>query len=219
MVTVRFLLQSDVKVKVLTSMIDVTLSPRLGAKAAEPSFTTKATIDILPGTQINDSMLILHARLRNAREFMDVTSQAQPMMYAFGHGNRLMSDSPSANLKRHIRYGHFTMNLQAATGPSGVPSPSNAPSGVIMVGEMTRDHDRANLAHAVVGCLALFVIWPLNVLAAGFFKNIKIHIGVSITIVLFLGIAYGLGGWTSKEYNRVSPNPILAILHFHRTTN
>jgi MFS superfamily sulfate permease-like transporter len=81
-------------------------------------------------------------------------------------------------------------------------------NGVSMVGDMTRDHDRANLAHAIVGCIALFVLWPLNVIFAGFFKSIKIHIVFSMILMVFLVVSYALGGVTSAEYNRVSPIPI-----------
>lgn len=142
------------------------------------------------------------------------------MIYAFGHGNRLYSDSPSAGLKRHIRYGHFTMDLLAATGTGGVPAKSSAFAGVKMIGSMTRDHDRKNLAHAIVGCLALFLLWPLNVLFAGFFKNIKIHVVVSVSILAFLITAYGLGIATSSQYNRVcscfafyQPLPLVARIN------
>ncbi|KAF1849144.1 iron reductase domain protein [Cucurbitaria berberidis CBS 394.84] len=198
---------------------NVTISPRLGSKASEPTFSPNVAVEILPGTQINDSMLILHARCRNCRVwpngFLDTKTDAHPMIYAFGHGNRLYSDSPSAGLKRHIRYGHFTMDMVAATGEGRVPSKS-AVSGVRIGGEMVRDHDRANLAHAIVGCLALFLIWPLNVIFAGFFKNIKIHIGVSVVVMAFLLVAYALGGVTSAQYNRSksfnSPHQITAFI-------
>jgi uncharacterized membrane protein len=73
-----------------------------------------------------------------------------------------------------------------------------------MVGEMTRDHDRANLAHAVIGCLALFILWPLNMLIVCLFKNIKVHVILSVIIMIFLIVSYTLGGITSAEYNRVS---------------
>jgi MFS superfamily sulfate permease-like transporter len=128
------------------------------------------------------------------------------MIYAFGNAQDLMSDSPSADLKRHVRYGHFTMDMVSATGVGGVPAKSNAVDGVSMR-DMTRDHDRANLAHAVVGCLALFVLWPLNVLVAGFLKNFRIHVCVSGVLLVFLVVSYALGGVTSMEYNRVSPIP------------
>jgi hypothetical protein len=163
---------------------------------------------MLPDTKIDDGMLILRARCRNCREFLDTKATAHPMIFAFGNGKNLMSDSPSANLKRHVRYGHFTMDMLAATGTGGVPAKSSAVNGVVR-GSLTSDHDRANLAHAVIGCLALFVMWPLNLIFAGFFKTIKIHIVLSMIIMVFLVVSYALGGVTSMEYNRVSPPPLL----------
>lgn len=198
---------------------NVTISPRIGSKNAEPTFTSKINLDILPGTTVNDSMLLLKAVCRNCRDYMDIKAAAQPMIYAFGHGARLNSDSPSANLKRHIRYGHFTMDMVAATGTGGVPGKTNAMSGVTMQGAMVRDHDRANLAHAIIGCLALFVIWPLNVLFAGFFKNIKIHVAVSVVIIAFLVVAYALGIYTSGQFNRVCSTLLFLSSAPELTTN
>lgn len=125
------------------------------------------------------------------------------MIYAFGPGYSLMSNSPSANLKRHFNYGQFTMNMLAATGTGGVPAQSSASNGVKATQVLTRDHDRANRAHAVLGCLALFVLWPLSVLVAGFLKNIRYHIGVSVVIIAFLIVSYALGISTSAQFNRV----------------
>lgn len=149
-------------------------------------------------------MLILRARCGNCRSFIDTEATAHPMIFAFGQAQNLQSNSPSADLKRHIRFGHFTMDMSTATGAGGVPVKSNALNGVSMVGEMTRDHDRANLAHAVIGCLALFILWPLNMLIVCLFKNIKIHVILSVIIMIFLIVSYTLGGITSAEYNRVS---------------
>ena len=200
---------------------NVTVSPRFGAKNAEPSFSPSINLEILPGTTIsNDSMFILRAVCHNCRSWqngaLDVTSKKQPMIYAFGPGDVLQSNSPSANLRRHVRYGQFTMDLTAATGQGGVPSKSSATNGVTLVGDMVRDHDRKNLAHTVIGCLALFVLWPLNVLIAGFLKNIKIHIGVNIVIMAFLIISYAFGIATSSQFNRSkafnSPHQIIAFI-------
>ncbi|KAI4947233.1 hypothetical protein J4E91_006583 [Alternaria rosae] len=195
---------------------NVTISTRIGSKASEPIFNSSVTLTILPGTRVDDDMLILRARCGNCRSFIDTEATAHPMIYAFGHGQNLQSNSPSANLKRHIRYGHFTMDMATATGPGGVPAKSNALNGVSMLGDMTRDHDRANLAHAVIGCLALFLLWPLNVLLVGFFKNIKIHVVFSILIMIFLLVSYVLGGVTSAQYNRSkafnTPHQIIAFI-------
>ncbi|KAH7091395.1 hypothetical protein FB567DRAFT_589286 [Paraphoma chrysanthemicola] len=200
---------------------NVTVSPRLGSKNAEPSFLSSINLEILDGTTVtNDSMLVLRAVCRNCLTWpggkLDKEAKDHPMIYAFGRATALYSDSKSANLKRHFVYGQFTMNMVAATGTGGVPANSSAMNGVEMVGNMVRDHDRANLAHAIIGCLALFVIWPLNVLFAGFFKNIRIHIGVSVVIMAFLITAYALGISTSSQFNRSkdfkTPHQIFAFI-------
>lgn len=189
---------------------NVTVSPRIGRSKGEPVYASEIDLELLDGTMMNDSMLVVRAVCRNCRKWsggdLDVKSRKQEMIYAFGHANRLNSDSKEANLRRHIRYGHFEMDMLAATGEGGVPAPSQALNGVRMLGDMVRDHDRKNLAHAIMGCLALFVIWPLNVLVAGFFKNIKIHVGISVGVMAFLIVSYSLGISTSAQYNRVSPN-------------
>ncbi|KAL5117006.1 hypothetical protein ACEQ8H_005092 [Pleosporales sp. CAS-2024a] len=195
---------------------NVTLSPRIGSKNAEPTFDSNINVQVLPGTTANESMLLVQAVCHNCRHFFNVKDTKQPVMYALGHASRLYSNSPSADLNRHVRYGHFKMDMVAATGAGGVPAKSDVQSGVTMVGAMVRDDDCANLAHAIIACLALFVIWPLNVLVAGFFQNMRIHMGASIVILAFLAVAYALGISTSAQFNRSkdynSPHQICAFL-------
>ena len=196
---------------------DVTVSPRLADGNSEPSPFENTQLEILPGTTVTDEMFVVKAVCRSCRawpgDFLNTKERAYPMIYAFGPGNRIQSDSLNAPLKRHFKYGHFTMDMVAATGKGGVPAPRTELKGVELQGDMTRDHDRANLAHAVMGCLAIFLFWPINVVVAGFFKKIKIHIVISVFTMVFLVISYGLGIATSGEYNRVSQNhpPYLAI--------
>ncbi|KAG9388937.1 DoH domain containing protein [Pyrenophora tritici-repentis] len=196
---------------------NVTVSPRIGSKASEPSFNSSINLTILPGTTVtNDSMLVLRAKCSNCRSYIDTESTAQPMIYAFGKAQNLRSNSPSAHLQRHIQYGHFTMDMTAATGAGGVPAQSNALNGVGAMSGMVRDHDRANLAHTILGCLAIFLLWPLNVLVVAFSKNIKIHIVLSVLIVVFLLVSFVLGGVTSSQYTNSkafnTPHQIFAIL-------
>ncbi|ORY12964.1 hypothetical protein BCR34DRAFT_600259 [Clohesyomyces aquaticus] len=199
---------------------NVTISPRLATGHSEPGHENSIQLEALPGTGIIDDMFVVKAVCKNCRVwtdgFLDVKNAAHPMIFAFGPGNRLQSDSLDAPLRRHVRFGRFTMDMQAATGKSEVPGASQALAGVTFDGEMTRDHDRMNLAHAVLGCLALFVLWPLNVVCAGFLKKIGIHIGISVFILVFLIISYALGIATSGEFNRsktfTSPHQILAFL-------
>ncbi|KAJ4359026.1 hypothetical protein N0V95_002562 [Ascochyta clinopodiicola] len=186
---------------------NVTISPRIGRKAGEPVFTEKPEFEVLDDTRIEDGMMILHARCSDCRVwpngFLDATSKDQPMIYAFGNAHALQSSSPSADLQRHVRYGYFTMDMTVATGSGGVPLKSNASNGVQVQGELTKDANLKALAHAILGCLVLFVAWPLNVLIAGFLRNIRIHVGFSIAVVICLGVVYGLGIATSNQYNRL----------------
>ncbi|KAF2014590.1 iron reductase domain protein [Aaosphaeria arxii CBS 175.79] len=199
---------------------NVTLSPRISSSNAEPVVKDDVQLELLPGTGVSDEMMTVKAICRNCRVWshgwIDEKSTAHPMIYAFGPGNRLQSNSLNAPLKRHIRYGRFTMDMVAATGASGVPEPSAALNGVSLEEGMTKDHDRANRAHAIMGCLAIFILWPLNIFAAGFIKRIGVHVGLSVFIVIFLVASYALGIATSSEYNRskshTSPHQILAYI-------
>ncbi|KAI8938286.1 hypothetical protein NX059_005945 [Plenodomus lindquistii] len=201
---------------------NLTLSPRLGSRSSEPTHTPIPTLTLLPPTTIKNSTFILAFRCSNClvwpHGYLDTNSHSQPMIYAFGPGNKLQSDSPAANLKRHIRYGKFSMNMLAATGKGGVPVQTRAQNGVVVPDEgMVKDRDGKKLAHAVLGCVALFVLWPLHVIVAGFFKNMRLWHGcVSVVLGVCLVVAYALGIESSGEFNRsksfTSPHQLLAFL-------
>ncbi|CAI6341124.1 unnamed protein product [Periconia digitata] len=199
---------------------NVTVSPRVSTDNTEPTFSSDVKLDILPGTGITDEMFVLKARCRSCRVwpngFLDADSTTQPMVYAFGPAKNLNSDRPDAPLKRHYTYGKFTMNMREAVGTPGVPAPSTRSSGVSSESPLVKDHDRKTLAHAIIGCLAIFVLWPINIILAGFLRNIKIHIGFSIGIMVFIIVSYALGIAASGQYNRSkafnSPHQIFAFL-------
>lgn len=140
--------------------------------------------------------------------FIDTKATAHPMIYAFGPGTRFQSNAIDAPLRRHRHYGRFTMDMVAATGKGEVPAPEQELRGAQELGGMKKDRDRKSLAHAVVGCLALFLIWPINVLVASFFKGLKWHLGVSGLVMTMLIVSFGLGIAGSGQYQRVSTFPI-----------
>lgn len=184
-------------------------SPRSGSKNAEPSWDPSVSFHFLNKTSIDDDMMTVRVKCADCIGGLGSDPSSVPMMYAFGPGSALYSNELDAGLKRHVRYGHFTMDLVAASGQNGgVPGKSDANSGVTMVGEMVKDRDYRGIVHAVLGCLALFVIWPINVLIAGFIKSRRWHVGVSILVFVFLIVAFAVGGALSPQYNRVS-RPIL----------
>ncbi|KAF2681717.1 iron reductase domain protein [Lentithecium fluviatile CBS 122367] len=199
---------------------NVTVSPRIADGNSEPSFAPEIKLDILEGTGIFDDMFVVKAVCRSCRVWrggiIDTSNTAHPMIYAFGPGNSLYSDDPNVSLKRHTRYGKFNMNMVEATGQGEIPASSSSLKSVKLTQGPVKDHHRKSLAHSVLGCLALFVLWPLNVLFAGFLRNIRIHVGMSIFIMAFLVISFGLGISISSEFNRSksfnSPHQILAFI-------
>ncbi|KAJ4992850.1 integral membrane protein [Stagonosporopsis vannaccii] len=198
---------------------NVTVSPRMGRKEGEPVATQSVEVEILHGSGVENGVMSVNARCKDCRVwpngFLDATSQAQDMIYAFGPPDNLRSDDLGAGLKRHVSYGHFAMDLTAATGVGGVPFKSTASRGVVM-GGAKGDTDRKAMAHALLGCLVLFVVWPVNVLVAGFIRRRRFHVASSITVILSLGIVYGLGISTSYQYNRSTsfthPHQLLALI-------
>lgn len=186
---------------------DITLSPRLSTAHTEPSFSPETSLTLLNGTGVYDGTYIARAICHACRVwpsgFLDPASRSAPMLFAFGPGTALQSDDPAAPLRRHVRYGTFAMDLVAATGAGAdVPGTETGLRGVAL-GGMVRDRNSMDVAHAVLGCVALFVLWPVNVVLAGFFRNIRLHVGLSVCTVVFLVVAYALGIAVSGEYIRV----------------
>ncbi|KAL5379846.1 hypothetical protein DPSP01_008128 [Paraphaeosphaeria sporulosa] len=199
---------------------NITISPRLSTGHTEPSFSPAIKIDVLNGTGIYDDLYVLRAVCHACRVwpngFLETSSAAAPMLFAFGPGTAKQSDDRNAPLRRHVRYGTFSMDLTAATsGDASVPEAEPQLRGAVIQG-MKKDRDGKDLAHAILGCVALFVLWPINVVLAGFFRNIKLHVGASVAILVFLVLSYGLGIATSPQYNRSksyhSPHQILAFV-------
>ncbi|KAF2201162.1 CBD9-like protein [Delitschia confertaspora ATCC 74209] len=199
---------------------NISISPRIATSHSEPTFAPSINLTTLPGTGIVDDMFVLKAVCHNCKSWssgsLPENSNEAPMIYAFGPGSKLQSDSKSAPLKRHYKYGRFTMDMVAARGASGIPEPLAENRGVKVLGTMKRDHDRANLAHAVLGCIALFMLWPINTFMAGFVRRKGIQMGFSVFLMVFMAMSYGLGISVSRQYNHsksfTTSHQILAFL-------
>ncbi|KAF9736896.1 hypothetical protein PMIN04_000574 [Paraphaeosphaeria minitans] len=198
---------------------NITISPRLSTGHTEPSFSPAIKLDVLNGTGIYDEMYVLRAVCHACRVwpngFLETSSTTAPMLFAFGPAMAAQSDDANAPLRRHVRYGTFSMDLVAATGAgAGVPEANAQLRGAVVQG-MSKDRDGKDLAHAICGCIALFVLWPVNVALAGFLRNIKVHVGVSVVMLAFLVVSFALGIATSAQYNRSqayrSPHQIAAL--------
>jgi hypothetical protein len=125
------------------------------------------------------------------------------MSYAFGPARGVLGGGPDAGLRRHDRFGRFTMDLRAATGMLGTLGPSEA-RGTEILGGAVKDGNRAGVAHAVVGCVGVLGVWPLNVVVRGFVGRTWAGGAVAGVLGASLGVAYALGIKISGSYVRVS---------------
>jgi hypothetical protein len=76
---------------------------------SEPTYAPEIQIETLSGTSITNNSFILNAVCHNCRSWrggsLDVTSTAQPWIYALGPNLELQSDALDAPLRRHHAYG------------------------------------------------------------------------------------------------------------------
>jgi hypothetical protein len=112
---------------------NITISPRLSSGHTEPVWTSKATIEVLPGTGVFNGSIVANGRCVNCRSWdggsLDVKSTLQDMIFATGPSGDINSDSLAADTTIHNSYGTFIMNMTKATGDGGVPGISNVMSG------------------------------------------------------------------------------------------
>ena len=95
------------------------------------------------------------------------------------------------------------MDMVQATGPGGVPVPSNTTSGAALAGSPSVDSDRASPGHGFIMAFVALILIPLDVIIIGLFKWSKLHIFTSSLTIFLVATAMGLGIYVSTEYNRV----------------
>jgi hypothetical protein len=161
-----------------------------------------------PANTNHDGMLYVSARCTGCTKLamskIDLTSTAQPFIFALGEAGRfpatMAMDGP---LRRHAYYGMFTMDLTMATDDGGDDPISlhDENESSTFVG-FDVDSDIPDLVHALALMLAFLIIFPLGALSIGILKSVKIHM-IFQTVGLVLGVIGAASGlYLSTVYNR-----------------
>jgi len=135
---------------------------------------------------------------------IDLTSTAQPFIFALGEAGRfpatMAMDGP---LRRHAYYGMFTMDLAVATDDGGDdPISLHDANENSMFGGFTVDSDIPDLVHALALMLAFLIVFPMGALSIVVLKSVKVHM-IFQTIGLILGVIGAASGlYLSTVYNR-----------------
>lgn len=192
---------------------NLTLSPRLSNGHTEPVYASDIRVEALPGTGlVNETTYIYNGRCGNCRSWstggVDVKSTAQDMLYATGESGDVRSDDVQFSLSMHLNYGSFTIDMQHATGPGGVPeiAPTGEPALVATVqGESVEGHkDKVAMAHALIMILCFLGLFPFGTLVLRLGNWVRWHaINQGIALILVI-LGFGTGVLTSGFYNRVS---------------
>ena len=201
----------------------VTLSPRTATGHSEPSYDENVDIELLRPAGLNasntfgyDGKMRVDAVCRNCTSWLsdrgklDLTSTVAPFIFAVGPGKRMRSSSLTANMRRHDFYGHFTMNMTAATSSSegSVPWPNGRNgtyenSGASEVKDVTADNNTAPAGHALIMIAAFVFLFPLGSLLLRVMNKALWHGVVQIVALLMILTGFGLGIYLSTQYNKV----------------
>jgi hypothetical protein len=146
-------------------------------------------------------------------------NSAQPFIFAVGPPfPTIQSDSYEAGLSRHMFYGHFTMDLTAATSED---------DGVIPAGPYVRkdasdatdtemDNDPAPRIHGLVMGFVFVIAYPLGALLLRVWNMLKAHIFVQVLGLVLFCMAFAGGCVVSGQYIRSknfdSAHQVLGIL-------
>ncbi|KAF7157301.1 hypothetical protein CNMCM5623_001424 [Aspergillus felis] len=205
---------------------NVTVSPRLCTGETEPLYASSLAVQLLPGTGIVNGFMTVNGRCSNCTKWntgsLDLQSTSQQWIFALGpHSGAnavLRSDSKTASIERHSKYGRFSMDMTRATGGSGgLPDSYTSSIGASLVGGVSNDSNWPAVIHAVAVCGAFILLMPTGVVllrvAPGSVRWHWVNQTVA-SVIAIIGILIGF--WLSTMYTKSqsfnSSHQIIGIL-------
>ena len=212
----------------------VTISPRIASGHSEPTYQSYISIQKQSGTDLQGANTVTGERSTQVIKAdgvcrgcttwpsggsIDLTSKAQPFIFAVGPTfPPIESDSLSAGLSRHEFYGHFTMDMMAATSTSGgaVPVGPYELKDASKAMDTTFDNDPAPHIHGLVMSIVFVLLLPLGSLILRVWNKVKGHIIVQCIALVLFCMAFAGGSVVSQLYNKSknfnSAHQIIGIL-------
>ena len=218
----------------------VTVSPRIATRHSEPSYAKDVDLQQIWPEGLNgsntigsDGRLRADAVCRNCTSWLsgkgslDLTNTAAPFIFAVGPSKEMRSSSLTASMRGHDFYGHFTMNMTAATSSEegAVPLPNSKNgnyelSGASEAKDTKADSSHAPAAHALIMLGSFVFLFPLGSLVLKVLHKALWHGIVQILAVVLITVGFGLGIYLSTQYNKVCrAHPSKANHHSNETTN
>jgi hypothetical protein len=201
----------------------VTISPRIATRHSEPAYSKGIKLEQLWPSDFNNSNTVgIDGRLRadavcrnctswlSGQRQLDLKSTSAPFIFAIGPEKTMRSSSLTASMRRHGYYGHFTINMTAATtlaqGSIPLPNSQNGTyrlQGASETKNMTSDSSVAPAAHALIMIAAFVFLFPLGSLLLRVLHKALWHGAVQVLALLMILIGFALGIYVSTQYNKV----------------
>jgi len=201
----------------------VTVSPRIATRHSEPSYAKDVDLQQIWPVGLNgsnsvgtDGRLRADAVCKNCTSWLsghgnlNLTNTAAPFIFAVGPSKEMHSSSLTAPMRRHDFYGHFTMDMTAATSTEegAVPLPNSKNGtyelhGASEAKDMTADSSHAPAAHALIMLGSFVFLFPLGSLVLKVLHKALWHGVVQILAVVLITVGFGLGIYLSTQYNKV----------------
>lgn len=210
----------------------VTISPRIADGNSEPTYQSDITVqqdNSLPGANTvtgerNNLKISADGVCKKCATWanggsIDFNNKNQPFIFAVGPTfPPIESDSLSEGLSRHEFYGHFTMDMTAATSPSGgsIPAGPYELSHASKATDTTFDNDPAPHIHGLVMSIVFILVLPLGSLLLRVWNKVKGHIITQCLGLVLFCMAFAGGCVVSQQYNKSknfnSAHQIIGIL-------
>ncbi|KFA79391.1 hypothetical protein S40288_06071 [Stachybotrys chartarum IBT 40288] len=207
---------------------NVTFSPRLSTTNTEPRHFPDLEYDVLNGTGVRDDYTYFYARCTahcrswpaggTSRGYIDVSDSNQHAIYAAGPRSSFGSDSPSASLKFHSRFGAFTIDMRRTQGSADPPvlTEDSATSGAEGLMHRERQVYWIAVVHGIFMVFAFALLFPQGVLMLRIFGWVKWHAVNQMVSSVFVFVGLVLGILASRLYQRSmhfdSAHQILGII-------
>ncbi|KAJ5492611.1 hypothetical protein N7539_001357 [Penicillium diatomitis] len=204
---------------------NVTVSPRLSSGESEPVYSTSIDVTLLDGTGLANNTMTVNGRCNNCTSWktgsLDVQSSSQPWNFALGPSGSsvrmLRSDSKTASIERHSKYGVFNVDMVHATGGSGSLPSSYTTSQGTQSETFKSDSNWPSIIHAVAACIAIIFLFPFGaILLRVYPKSVRWH-WVNQTLssciaIVSLVIGFYLSTQFTKSQSWGSTHQIIGII-------
>ncbi|KAI9823260.1 MAG: hypothetical protein M1826_000203 [Phylliscum demangeonii] len=182
------------------------LSPRIATDEIEPVYTSDVQVDVLDGSGVSGGILTVMGHCHHCRTWkggkLDFQSTTQPWIYAIGHDDGLHSDSVTARLRQHVKFGDFSLDMRQATGEPGVPNAANVTAAAAARDGNQGADSATRTMHALFMLFVFVIMFPVGALFLRLFGMVRAHMLTQLGGVLIVIVGSALGIKLSTVYDK-----------------